>query len=70
MIADKKCSTVYEDNWDELYKDRSPGKLILSESFLFWKSYSLEITIRDSIFREDLFLYNCLQRDHIPGGMR
>ena len=25
------------------------------------KSYSLENTIKDMIFREDLFLYNCLQ---------
>ena len=26
---------------------------------VFGKSYSLENSIRESIFREDLFLYNC-----------
>ena len=35
-----------------------PGKLILSNSF------SLENSIRESIFREDLFLYNCLQTNY------
>ena len=28
---------------------------------VFGKSYSLENSLRESIFREDLFLYNCLQ---------
>ena len=27
----------------------------------FWKSYSLENSLWESIFRLDLFLYNCLQ---------
>ena len=28
---------------------------------VFWKTYSLENSLRESIFREDLFLYNHLQ---------
>ena len=28
---------------------------------VFGKSYSLVNSLRESIFREDLFLYNCLQ---------
>ena len=38
-----------------------PGKLILSKRKGLRKSYSLENSLRESIFRDDLFLYNCLQ---------
>ena len=42
---------------DELHKDRSSGK---ADSQLE-KRFSLENSLWESIFREDLFLYNCLQ---------
>ena len=32
------------------------------------KSYSLENSLRESIFREDLFLYNCLE-DEVHGDV-
>ena len=47
---------------DELYKNRSSRKTDSHvREKVFWKSYSLENRLRESIFREDLFLYNCLQ---------
>ena len=36
-----------------------PGKLILRKRKGLGKSYSLENSLQESIFREDLFLYNC-----------
>ena len=38
-----------------------PGKLISERDKVFWKSYSLDNSFRESIFWENLFLYNCLQ---------
>ena len=38
-----------------------PGKTDSQREKVFGKSYSLENSLRESIFREDLFLYNCLQ---------
>ena len=44
---------------DELYIDRSSRKNGFSvREKVFGKSYSLENSLRESIFREDLFLYN------------
>ena len=34
----------------------------------FGKSYSLEKSLRESIFREDPFSYNCLQPEEREGG--
>ena len=38
-----------------------PRKLFSVREKVFGKSYSLENSLPESIFREDLFLYNCLQ---------
>ena len=38
-----------------------PGKLILSKRKGLGKFFSLDNSLRESIFREDQFLYNCLQ---------
>ena len=36
---------------------------------VFGKSHSLENSLRESIFREDLFLYNCLQFVYCVGKL-
>ena len=47
---------------DKLYKYRSSGENGFSvRGKVFGKSYSLENSLQESVFREDLFLYNCLQ---------
>ena len=38
-----------------------PGNWFSVRENVFWKNYFLENSHRESIFREDLFLYNCLQ---------
>ena len=43
-----------------------PGKTDSQREKVFGKSNSLENSLRESIFREDLFLYNCLQDFSVP----